>query len=66
MTPEEKEQADKRFNTPEGQEELRRIHAELSERAQNTEPPKLPPASPEPVTCEVKITGDGRGVEIKE
>jgi hypothetical protein len=65
MTEEEKDEIAKRQATPEGQEELARIGNELQERAQNMEQPKLPAPSPSgPVTCEVKIRGDGRGVEI--
>jgi hypothetical protein len=66
MTPEEEEEISKRLATPEGQEEARRIGRELQERAQNIEQPKLPPTPPEPpVTYEVKIRGDGGGVEVK-
>src|SRR5215475_8870395 len=64
MTPEEKENASRRAITPEGQEELRKIHTELLERAQNMEQPKLPPTPPGSGTYEVKIRGDGRGVTI--
>jgi hypothetical protein len=65
MTEEEKEELERRQATPEGQEELRRIHRELLERAQNMEQSKLPPPPPGSGTYEVKIRGDGGGVEIK-
>jgi hypothetical protein len=65
MTEEEKEEVAKRQATPEGQSELIRISKELQERAQNMEQPKLPPTPPEPpLTYDVKIRGDGRGVTI--
>src|SRR5262245_35943432 len=64
MTSEEKEKASRSAITPEGQEELRKIHTELLERAQNMEQPKLPPTPPRSGTYEVKIRGDGRGVTI--
>lgn len=65
MTREEKEEADRMVNTPEGQEELRKINRELVARARNMEPETLPlPVPSSPVTCEVKIKGDGTGVEI--
>ena len=44
MTEEEKKELERRQATPEGQEELRKMHRELVARAQNTEPLKLPPA----------------------
>jgi len=65
MTEEEKDEIAKRQATPEGQEALARVGNELQERAQNMEQPKVPAPSPSgPVTHEVKIRGDGRGVEI--
>jgi len=65
MTEEEKDEIAKRQATPEGQEALARVGKELQERAQNMEQPKLPAPSPSgPVIYEVKIRGDGRGVEI--
>jgi hypothetical protein len=63
MTEEQKEEIAKRQATPEGQAELARIGKELQDNAQNMEQPKFPAPSPS-VTCEVKIRGDGRGVEI--
>jgi hypothetical protein len=51
--------------TPEGQEELRRIHTELLERAQKIEQPKLPPMSSDAVSYEVTIRGDGGGAKVK-
>ena len=66
MTPEEDEAISRRLTTPEGQEELQRIGAELQERAQNEEQPQLPPTSPgPPETYEVTIRGDGGGVRVK-
>jgi hypothetical protein len=66
-TPEEVKERIERLGTPEGQEELRRTASEWLGRAQNMEQPTLPPASPPgPVTYEVKIRGDGQGVEIRE
>ncbi len=65
MTSEEDESISRRLNTSEGREELNRLGTELRERAQNMEPPTFPPAS-SPVIYEVKIRGDGRGVEIME
>lgn len=62
-TEEEKDEIAKRQATPEGQEELQRIHTELLERGQNMEQPKLPP-TPGSGTYEMKIRGDGRGVTI--
>jgi len=64
-TQEQEEERIRRLNTPEGQEALRKLGRELQESAQNIEQPKLPAPSPcGPVTYEVKIRGDGRGVEI--
>ena len=66
MTEEEKDEIAKRQATPEGEEELARVGKELQERAQNMEQPKLPDPSPSgPVTFEVKIRGDGGGIQIR-
>ena len=66
MTEEEKDEIAKRQATPEGEEELSRVGKELQERAQNMEQPKLPDPSPSgPVTSEVKIRGDGGGIQIR-
>jgi hypothetical protein len=66
-TPEkDREEISRRLTTPEGQNGLRRMGRELSERAQQTEQPKLPPAPPgPPETYKVTIRGDGGGVKTK-
>jgi hypothetical protein len=69
MTPGESEEVSRQFSemTPEEMEEFGRKARELLARARNMEQPKLPaPSPPGPVTYEVKIRGDGGGVEIKQ
>jgi hypothetical protein len=66
-TPEDVKERIERLSTLEGQEELRRRASELLAREQNLEHKTLPAPSPRgPVTYEVKIRGDGGGVEIKQ
>jgi hypothetical protein len=71
MTPEEEEDLEDLSRkvlemTPEELEKFRSETKEWLEREQNTEQRKLPAPSPSgPVTYEVKIRGDGGGVEIK-
>jgi hypothetical protein len=63
-TPQEVEERIRSLSTLEGQEKFRKAR-ELLARERNMEQPKLPPTPPAPaITCEVKIRGDGRGVEI--
>lgn len=69
MTPEEREEVSKEVleKTPEEWEELRRKARELFGGEQNMEHRTLPlPAPSGPVTYEVKIKGDGTGVEGDE
>ena len=69
VTPEESEEVSRKLSemTPEEMEEFGRKARELLARARNMEQPKLPaPSPPGPATYEVKIRGDGGGVEIKQ
>jgi hypothetical protein len=69
MTPEESEEVSRKLTemTPQEMEEFGRRARELLARERNMEQPKLPPQSPSgPLTYEVKIRGDGGGVEIKQ
>jgi hypothetical protein len=53
------------MNSLESKRKGGRDRGELLAREWNMEQPKLPPTPPAPaITCEVKIRGDGRGVEI--
>jgi hypothetical protein len=67
MAPEESEELSRKVleMTPEEWEEFRKQASECLARERNMEPETLPlPVPSSPVTCEVKIRGDGRGVEI--
>jgi LmbE family N-acetylglucosaminyl deacetylase len=65
MTQEEHDEIAKRQATSEGQEELKKIGAELQERAQDREEPQLPPTPSAPAIYEVTIRGDGGGVKVR-
>jgi hypothetical protein len=68
VTPEESEEVSRKLSemTPEEMEEFGRKARELLACARNMEQPKLPPQSPSgPLTYEVKIRGDGGGVEVR-
>jgi hypothetical protein len=68
MTPEQSEEVSRKLSemTPEEMEEFGRKAREALARSRNTEEPKLPPTPPgPPVIYQVKIRGDGGGVEIK-
>jgi hypothetical protein len=67
MTPKESEEVSRKVleMTPEEWEEFRRRTKAWLERGQKMEPQTLSaPSPPGPVTCEVKIKGDGTGFEI--
>jgi hypothetical protein len=68
VKPEESEEVSRKLSemTPQEMKEFGRKAREVLARARNMEQPKLPPTPSGPVTYEVKIRGDGGGVEIKQ